>query len=137
MSFLDQLTGDLSAKLGGGVNAGSLFEYAMNLINNPSTGGISGLIEAFKNNHLGDIISSWISTGENMPVSADQIVQTLGPDKIQNIAQKIDMSSEDLSQHLSQLIPQIVDKLTPDGNVPGPSVFENGLNLIKKSFFDA
>ena len=119
------------------MNAGSLFEYAMNLINNPSTGGISGLIEAFKNNHLGDIISSWISTGENMPVSADQIVQTLGPDKIQNIAQKIDMSSEDLSQHLSQLIPQIVDKLTPDGNVPGPSVFENGLNLIKKSFFDA
>jgi uncharacterized protein YidB (DUF937 family) len=134
MGFLDQFTGELSKKLGGEANAGSLLEHAMSLINNPSTGGISGLIEAFKNNNLGDIVSSWISTGKNMPITADQILQTLGSDKIQKIAQKIGMSNEDLSQHLSQLLPQIVDKLTPNGNVPSPSVLEDGLNMLKKSF---
>jgi uncharacterized protein YidB (DUF937 family) len=134
MGFLDQFTGELSKKLGGGVNAGSLLEHAMSLINNPSTGGISGFIEAFKNNRLGDIVSSWISTGKNMPISADQILQTLGPDKIQKIAQKIGMSNEDLSQHLSLLLPQIVDKLTPNGNVPSSSALEDGLNMLKKSF---
>ena len=135
MGFLDQFTGELSKKLGGEVNAGSLLENAMSLINNPSAGGISGFIESFKNNRLGDIVSSWISTGENMPISADQILQTLGPDKIQKIAQKIGMSDEDLSQHLSQLLPQIIDKLTPNGNVPSSSIFEDGLNMLKKSFF--
>jgi uncharacterized protein YidB (DUF937 family) len=134
MGFLDQFTGEFLKKLGGEANAGSLLEQAMSLISNPSTGGISGLIEAFKNNGIGDIISSWISTGKNMPISADQILQTLGPDKIQNIAQKIGMSNEDLSQHFSRLFPQIVDKLTPNGNVPNPSVLEDGLNLLKKSF---
>ena len=135
MGFLDQFTGELSKKLDGEVNDGSLLENAMSLISNPSTGGISGFIESFKNNRLGDIVSSWISTGENMPISADQILQTLGSDKIQKIAQKIDMSNEDLSQHLSQLLPQIIDKLTPNGNVPSSSILEDGLNMLKKSFF--
>ena len=135
MGFLDQFTGELSKKLDGEVNDGSLLENAMSLINNPSAGGISGFIESFKNNRLGDIVSSWISTGENMPISADQILQTLGPDRIQKIAQKIGMSDEDLSQHLSQLLPQIIDKLTPNGNVPSSSIFEDGLNMLKKSFF--
>jgi uncharacterized protein YidB (DUF937 family) len=134
MGFLDQLTGELSKKLGGGTDAGSLLEHAMSLINNPSTGGLPGLVEAFKNNGLGNIVSSWISTGKNMPISADQILQTLGPDKIQKIAQKLGMSSEDLSQHLSQLLPQIIDKLTPNGNMPNPSVLEEGLNMLKKNF---
>ncbi len=134
MGFLDQITGELSKKLGGEGNAGSLFEQAMSLINNPSTGGISGFIEAFKNNRLGDIVSSWISTGENMPISADQILQTIGPDRIQNIAQKIGMSNEDLTQHLSQVLPQIIDKLTPDGDVPSSSILEDALKMLKKSF---
>jgi uncharacterized protein YidB (DUF937 family) len=134
MGFLDQLTGELSKKLGNGANAGSLLEHAMSLINSPSTGGLPGLVEAFKNNGLGNIVSSWISTGKNMPISADQVLQTLGPDKIQKIAQKLGMSSEDLSQHLSQLLPQIIDKLTPNGNMPNPSVLEEGLNMLKKNF---
>jgi len=106
----------------------------MGLISNPSTGGISGLIEAFKNNGPGGIVSSWISIDKNMPISADQTLQTLGPDKIQKIAQKIGMSNEDLSQHLSQLLRQIVDKLTPNADVPSPSVLEDGLNMLKTVF---
>jgi len=74
-------------------------------------------------------------TGDkNMPISADQTLQTLGPDKIQKIAQKIGMSNEDLSQHLSQLLRQIVDKLTPNADVPSPSVLEDGLNMLKTVF---
>jgi uncharacterized protein YidB (DUF937 family) len=134
MGFLDQLTGELSKQLGGGANVNNLLEHAMGLINNPSTGGLPGLIEAFKSNGLGNVVSSWIATGKNIPISADQIVQALGQDKVQKMAQKLGMSSEDLSQHLSQLLPQIIDKLTPNGTMPNPSVLEDGLSMLKKSF---
>jgi len=135
MGLLDQLKGELAQKLGGGSNVTGLLDHAMDLINNPSTGGLPGLIDAFKNKGLGDIVASWIGTGANKSISADQILQALGPDRIQQIAQKVGMSKEDLSQHLSQLLPQIIDKLTPNGKLPTPGALEDGLNMLKKNLF--
>jgi uncharacterized protein YidB (DUF937 family) len=133
MGFLDELTGELAQKFGG-ANSGSLLEQAMGLINNQATGGLPGLIDAFKNNGLGDIVSSWVGTGANKPISASQILQALGPEKIQQIAKSIGITNNELSQQLAQMLPQIIDKLTPDGNIPHPSVLEDGLNLLKKNF---
>lgn len=62
--------------------------------------------DAFKNNGLGDIVSSWVSTGRNLPVSADQILQVLGPERIQQIAQKAGVSTENLSQQLAVYLPR-------------------------------
>ncbi|HUI44546.1 MAG TPA: YidB family protein [Nitrospirota bacterium] len=137
MSILDQLKEGLAAKLGGGSNVNSIVEHAMNLINNPATGGLAGLVETFKSKGLGDVISSWISTGENKLISPDQIKQALGSDKIQQIAEKVGISKDAVSQHLSALLPQIIDKLTPDGNLPDAGKLGEALNMLKSKFFSS
>ncbi|HXY55447.1 MAG TPA: YidB family protein [Nitrospirota bacterium] len=133
MSLFDQLKGGLASKLGG-TNVSGILDHAMSLINNPATGGLPGFIEAFKNKGLGDIVSSWISTGENKPISPDQIKQALGSDKIQQIAEKLGISKDLASQHLSDLLPQIIDKLTPNGKLPEEGKLGEALSLLKSAF---
>jgi len=133
MGLLDELKGQLSERLGLGANVNTILEQAMNIINNPATGGFAGTIEAFKKEGLGKIISSWISTGQNMPISADQILQVLGADKIEKVAQKIGIPQETLLQQLGVYLPQIIDKLTPKGEMPNPSILSDGLNMLKKT----
>jgi uncharacterized protein YidB (DUF937 family) len=135
MGFLDELTGGLVEKLFGGGDKNKLFESIMGLINNPRTGGLSGLAQMFKEKGLGDPISSWISTGQNMPVSADQIKQALGADKVQEISQNVGVSEEETSTGLASLLPEIIDKLTPDGKVPESDMISQGLNMLKGKLF--
>jgi uncharacterized protein YidB (DUF937 family) len=135
MGFLDELTGGLVGKLFGGGDKNKLFESILGLINNPQTGGLSGLAQMFKEKGLGDSISSWISTGQNMPVSADQIKQALGADKVQEISQNVGVSEEETSTGLASLLPEIIDKLTPDGKVPESDMISQGLNMLKGKLF--
>jgi len=137
MALFDQLKEGLAAKLGGGSNLNSMLEHAMNLINNPATGGLAGLVETFKSKGLGDLMSSWIGTGENKPISADQIKQALGADKIQQIAEKVGISKDAVSQHLSELLPQIIDKLTPNGKLPDAGKLGEALNMLKSKFLSS
>ena len=137
MGLLDQLKSGLAEKLGGKSNLSSMLEHAMDLINNPGTGGLSGFIETFKNKGLGDVVSSWIGTGQNLPVSVEQIKQVLGSDKIQQIAQKVNISKDAVAQHLSELLPQIIDKLTPDGKVPEAGNLTEAFNMLKKKLLSS
>ncbi len=84
-------------------------------------GGISGLVQAFQSNGLGGIINSWISTGQNQPVSSGQIQQALGPNAVQDLAQKLGISPDQAGSTLSQWLPTVVDKLTPNGSLPDHS----------------
>jgi uncharacterized protein YidB (DUF937 family) len=106
-------------------------EQVLGLINNPETGGLGGLIETFKSKGLSDVISSWIGTGQNQPVSGEQIANALGDDKIREIAQKLGLSGADASSGLAELLPQLIDKLTPDGTVPEDGLLEQGLAILK------
>jgi uncharacterized protein YidB (DUF937 family) len=133
MGFLDGLAGELSKKLGG-ADVNGVLEQAMGMINNPATGGLPGLIDAFKNKGLGEVVSSWIATGRNLPVSADQIIQVLGQERIAQIAQKVGMSQEEFAQQLSVYLPQLIDKLSPNGQVPSGTVLQDGLSMLAKSF---
>jgi uncharacterized protein YidB (DUF937 family) len=114
-----------------------MLEHAMNLINNPATGGLAGLVETFKSKGLGEVMSSWIGTGENKSISPDQIKQALGSDKIQQIAAKVGISKDAASQHLSELLPQIIDKLTPDGKLPEAGKLGEALNMLKSKFLSS
>jgi uncharacterized protein YidB (DUF937 family) len=131
MGFLDEIT-KMGSQLLDGENQGGLIEQVLGLINNPETGGLNGIVEMFKDKGLGDIMSSWISTGENQPVSGDQIASVLGSNTIQEIAQKLGISGTDVSSALSKLLPQVIDKLTPQGTVPEGGLFEQGLNMLKQ-----
>ncbi len=81
-------------------------------------GGVQGVVHEFERNGLGQTVQSWIGIGENRPISSDQVHQVLGPDLLQQLAEKSGMSVPDLTAKLSQVLPQAVDKLTPNGAIP-------------------
>ena len=126
---------ELKGTLFGGGDKNKLLESIMGLINNPETGGLSGLAQTFKDKGLGDVVSSWIGTGKNLPVSSDQINQALGPEQIQQISEKAGVSQEEASKGLAGLLPEIIDKLTPDGKVPEGNLLAQGLDTLKKKMF--
>lgn len=93
---------------------GAIMEY----INSPQVGGISGLQQMFHNQGLGGIISSWIGTGQNLPISKDQLQNALHGETLQNVASRAGIDPSQLTGMMSQLLPHVVDKLTPNGQVP-------------------
>ncbi len=134
MGLLDGLLGSVLGKaLGGGQQGNMLMELATGLLTNPQSGGLSGLLDKFKAAGLGDQAASWVSTGENIPVSGDQIHNALGGDFIQQIASKLGVDASQTSGSLAQLLPQLIDKLTPDGAVPqDTNQLEQGLAGFRK-----
>jgi uncharacterized protein YidB (DUF937 family) len=134
MGLLDGLLGSVLGKaLGGGQQGNMLMDMAMGLLTNPQAGGMSGLLDKFKAAGLGGHADSWVGTGENLPVSGAQIHNALGGDFIQQIAEKLGIDSSHASSGLAQLLPQLIDKLTPDGAVPQDSnQLEQGIASLRK-----
>jgi len=81
-------------------------------------GGLGGLLEKLQKEGLGNAINSWTGRGENQPVSPGQLGSALGPDIIKTLAQRSGMSEEEITRQLSQILPGVVDKLTPQGRLP-------------------
>ena len=81
-------------------------------------GGLQGVVSEFERNGLGPTIQSWVGTGANQQISADDVHRAIGPDLLEQLAAKSGMSVQDLAQKLSQVLPQAVDKLTPGGTIP-------------------
>jgi uncharacterized protein YidB (DUF937 family) len=133
MGLLDQIVKGLAGKfLGGGAGTQNpLLDIALSLLTNPQTGGLEGLAETFKSKGLNDIMSSWISTGQNLPVSGKQIQDVLGSDLIQQFAKKLGASNQDVSGGLANLLPDLIDKLTPTGQLPEKDVLAQGLKTLR------
>jgi uncharacterized protein YidB (DUF937 family) len=131
MGLLDSVVGALAGGQSGGESP--LLNIVMQLINNPQTGGLGGLVQSFQQGGLGNIVNSWVSTGQNLPISAEQIQSVLGGGKLQEIAAQLGVSTEQASGGLADLLPQVVDKLTPNGQVPeGGDLLAQGLDMLKK-----
>jgi uncharacterized protein YidB (DUF937 family) len=92
-----------------------LVSHAVDMVKDPSTGGISGLMQKFHENGLGDAVKSWISPGGNHPITAEQITKVLGEDRVNEIASKFGMSAEEASAKLANVLPTVVSKLTSGG----------------------
>ena len=130
MGLLQDLMGKMLG--GGGSNAqNQLMEIALNLINNKETGGLAGLTRIFEEKGLGDVVSSWIGTGKNMPVSGDQLTSALGPEQIAAIARKLGLGQQDAANGSAGLLPGIIDQLTPRGQVPEDDILAQSLNMLK------
>ncbi len=83
-----------------------------------ASGGLTSLLQAFEGGGLGHLFQSWVGSGQNLPVSPDQIQNVLGNSGLlQRIAQATGMQPADVAQHLSAVLPQIVDHLTPNGQI--------------------
>ena len=109
--ILENAMGLLDGVLGGLVGAG--IEQMIQ-----RHGGVQGLVNQFQQKGLGGIAQSWVSTGPNQPVSADQLRHVLGSDNVAQFAGKLNVSSEELLNKLSELLPEHVDKMTPGGVIP-------------------
>jgi uncharacterized protein YidB (DUF937 family) len=136
MGLFDQITSMVGGNLQGGSGQGGLLEQAINLINNPAVGGLSGLINKFEMGDLGEIISSWIGTGENLPVSGDQMIRALGSDKIKEIAAGLGISNAEAANGLASVLPSLIDKLTPQGKLPDGNSIEQALGELTKQFLN-
>lgn len=101
-------------------HAGTL-SLIMDFINSPQVGGIAGLQQMFQQKGLGSVVSSWIGTGQNLPISADQLHNVLQGGALQDLAAKSGMDTTQLAGLFSALLPHVVDKLTPNGQVPDAS----------------
>jgi uncharacterized protein YidB (DUF937 family) len=116
MGLFDQLLGGIVGQLGSGQQKSSLINLATSVIQN-QPGGLSGLLQQFKTAGLGEHADSWVGTGENKPVSPDQVSSALGASNIAAMAQKLGINAQTASAGLAALLPVIIDKLTPQGKV--------------------
>jgi uncharacterized protein YidB (DUF937 family) len=138
MGFFDDLKkGAMEQLLGGSEQHSKLMDLATGLIASRESGGLAGVAQLFQNKGLGDAISSWIGTGQNQPVTGDQIKNVLGSEQIQLFAQKLGLSSEDISKGLASVLPQIIDHLTPHGQVPDQGALEQQIAALKDRLFKA
>ena len=127
MGLLDSVLGSLTQ----GGSGNQLLDSVIAIVNNPQTGGLEGLVKSFQDKGLGGIVDSWVSTGQNLPISADQIQQALGSGQLGSLAEKLGMSHGDASSRLAQLLPHVVDKLTPNGQIPDSGVLGQLLGSLK------
>ncbi len=126
MGLLDDIANKMAAD-----SANPLASHLMEMIHN-QPGGLSGLLQNFHDKGLGELVTSWVGTGQNLPISADQIQHALGSEQVQQLAAKLGIPSGVVSSQLAQLLPTVVDKLTPSGEVPNQSsLLETGMTLLK------
>ena len=118
MSFLETIIRELSQKFGLGAHAGALAMEALRTITNERSGGLAAFINRFQTAGFGDLVASWIGKGENKPIDSGQIESALGGDFIGTIASKVGLSAATAGPALAFLIPKLIDKLTPNGDVP-------------------
>lgn len=120
MGLLDEVLGHLqqnpATAPAGGASHADLLGGITQLLG--QQGGLNGLVQLFSQAGLGHIVQSWIASGQNLPVSPAQLQQVLGSGVLQGLASKLNLSSDVLSQQLSHSLPMVVDKLTPQGQVP-------------------
>ena len=104
---------------------------AMQMLSNQQTGGLQGLVKQFQSSGLGEQVASWISTGTNLPVSGDQIKKAFSGGQLGQIASQLGVSENDAAGGLANILPGLIDKLTPNGKIPEGDLMAQGLNLLK------
>lgn len=124
------LLGDLEQKLVGG-GQGDLLHSVSNLI--AGNGGLSGVINRFEQSGLGQHAQSWIGNGQNMPITGDHIGQVFGADQVQQVAQQLGVDATKASNLIAGILPTVIDKLTPHGQMVNNDQAQQGLaSMISK-----
>ena len=134
MGLLDSVLGMVTGGQQGGGNSALINVVVSMLANNSQGGGGGGLgdlIGKFQQAGMGDVVASWIGSGQNTPITGDQLHNVLGSDTIANIAQQLGLSHGDAAGQLAQALPHVLDKLTPSGQTPAGGLGDIG-SLLKQ-----
>jgi uncharacterized protein YidB (DUF937 family) len=135
MSLLDTIAREAAGALAGN-NAGTqsgLLDFVDSLLRGGGSGagGLDTLVGMFRQNGLGELVDSWVGSGRNLPISSDQLQSVLGSQQVQELARGLGLDSSQVSGALADLLPQVIDKLTPHGQVPSQDAIAQGLDLLK------
>lgn len=135
MGLLDSVIGALGQAQGGAGQPDLMRLVAGLLADNAPGGGLGGLLQRAQQGGLGDIVQSWIGSGQNLPVSAGQLQSMLGDDVLGPLAAQLGLAPSDAAGQLSQVLPQLVDQLTPQGRLPEAGLGDVGgllASLLKR-----
>ena len=133
MGVLDQFGGAVGSVLGQGKGAGVsavLLQQLVAMLSKP--GALAELTSKFQSAGLGNILQSWIGTGQNLPISADQVQKVLGAGTIADLAKKAGIGESQTTSALAGLLPQVIDKISPGGAVPGANDLGGALASLGK-----
>ena len=135
MGLMDDVTKMAGLAGGGAVSGqGALLEGVVKMLGSGESGGgggLAGLVQSFQTNGLGDVVASWVGTGQNLPVSADQVTKGLGAGRVEQLAQAAGLPDGVAASALASLLPTIVDRLTPGGAMPQGAQLQSLLGSVK------
>ena len=143
MGLLDQLAGMLAGNAGaagGGASLGgispAMIQQVLGMLGGSGGaaggGGLGSLVAAFEQGGLGHVVQSWISTGANLPVTGAQLQQVLGNGQICQIAHSLGLDHGAAAGSLAEILPQLVNHLTPNGQVPAAGDLQASLSSLDK-----
>src|SRR5690349_5213450 len=116
MDDLGKMLGSLGGGTAGAGGSGDIAGALGGLVN--SEGGIDGLLGQLRNGGLDEQVSSWVGTGPNQPVNPDQLGSALGPERVNQLSSQTGIDVGSLLPMLAAILPQIINALTPNGQVP-------------------
>jgi len=125
MSLLDTLTDNLDVE-----NLGKVAGPLQDML---KSDGVHSVLEKFNAGGLGDKVASWVGTARNLPISADQVNSVLGNDTVKSIAAKVGIPTDKVASAIAHLLPQAVDKMTPDGKPPAKDAKVPDVNELIKN----
>jgi uncharacterized protein YidB (DUF937 family) len=139
MGLLDQIAGALSGGAGAPQGAtpqqhAGLGGLVLDMLSGAGgTGGLPGLVQSCQREGLGHVVASWIGTGQNLPITPEQVSQVLGSEKVREIAARVGISPEAAGSVLAKLLPTLVDHATPNGEIPQGAGLQDGLSALRKT----
>ena len=131
MGLFDQLKSEVMGKVSGEAGAGALPHALLDLVGQD---GLSGLLDKLKNAGLEEQVASWVGSGPKLPVSAEQIQSALGSDTLGELARKTGIDTSAISGQVAAVLPGLVDKLTPGGDVGEHGLLQEGISSLRKLF---
>ena len=114
MGLLDAILGNLMSGPQGSQQR-ALIAVVLQMLQ--QSGGLQGLLQKMQQSGYGSQVQSWIGTGQNMPITPDVLAEILGQDRMRDMVQQLGMSREDVAGRMSQALPEVVDRMTPQGRI--------------------
>jgi uncharacterized protein YidB (DUF937 family) len=132
MGLLDSIVGQVAGALEGSVPGGQVHPGLLDVVSSlmQQDGGLQGLVGKFEQQGLGNVVSSWIGSGQNLAITPEQVQSVLGEPHIAEVAAKLGLSPTDVANQLAGLLPHAVDSVTPAGAVPQGNVLSEALSAF-------
>ena len=109
----------------------AILQHVLSSVLGGRSGGLQGLLDKLKSGGLEAAVASWVSTAANKPVTGAQVQAALGDKWTQQLATKFGITPDQAAAYLSQILPEVVNHLTPNGTVPNQSALDQAVGQLK------